>query len=77
MGNAMLPEEEAEGNAARTAEETASGAAGGPSLGLKGLLRKTGRKVMIAEQFFVVDERTLVFSNGDKYEGGFDITHAR
>jgi hypothetical protein len=76
-GNAMPSAEEAEGNAARAAEGPAVGAAGGSPLGLTGLLRKLGRKVVTANQFFVAEKRTLNFSNGDKYEGDFDITHAR
>lgn len=76
-GNAMPSAEEGEGNATRAAEGGASRTAGGPPLGLKGLLRKAGRKLSIANQFFVAEKRTLNFSNGDQYEGGFDITHAR
>jgi hypothetical protein len=76
-GNETQPAEES--NATQEAKEPAvdPAASSNPPLGLKGLLRKAGRKVMVANQFFVAEKRTLNFSNGDKYSGDFDVTHAR
>ena len=39
--------------------------------------RKAGVKVIVANQFFTTEHKTLKFSNGDRYEGDFDMTHAR
>jgi len=77
-GNEVQPAAD-EGNATQEAKEPVVDpvASSNPPLGLKGLLRKAGRKVMVANQFFVAEKRTLNFSNGDKYSGDFDITHAR
>ena len=39
---------------------------------------KTAAQVtMVVNQFGVTQKRTLRFSNGDRFEGDFDMTHAR
>ena len=54
------------------------GAAGAPPMA-KGLgrLKQAASAVVAAEQFNIATKRTLNFSNGDRYEGDFDLTHAR
>jgi hypothetical protein len=40
-------------------------------------LKAASKLIISGNQFFKVEKRTLNFSNGDKFSGDFDLTHAR
>jgi hypothetical protein len=40
-------------------------------------LKAASKLIISGNQFFKVEKRSLNFSNGDKFSGDFDLTHAR
>ena len=61
-----------------TANDPATSQSGSNAGSLKAKFKKGVITVVAANQFTVPTvKKTLKFSNGDRYEGDFDLTHAR